>query len=90
MREREMKMRRFVCDDYPIDNLPRDLHPQLPTGRRVRVVIEDEISEAELREELEAEIAKGLRSLDEGRSLTADEVMAGLRARFGTRAAAAE
>ena len=73
-------MRRFVCDDYPIDKLPRDLHPQLPTGRRVRVIIEDEISDEQFRQEIDREIAKGLRSLDEGRSYSAEEVLARLEA----------
>jgi hypothetical protein len=74
-------MRRFVCDDYPIDRLPRDLHPQLPTGRRVRVIIEDEIGDEELRREFDREISKGLRSLDEERVYSAEEVLAHLEAR---------
>ena len=36
-------MRRFVAENYPIDKLPRDLHPHMPAGRKVRVIIEDEI-----------------------------------------------
>lgn len=83
-------MRRFVCDRYPIDKLPRDLHPQLPPGRTVRVVIEDDISDEELLAEFDAEIAKGLASLDAGLSYTAEEVLARLEAQFGPRADAAE
>jgi predicted transcriptional regulator len=82
-------MRRFVCEDYPVDRLPRDLHPLLPTGRRVRVVIEDAITDAELRQELDREIGKGLKSLDEGRSYTAEEVLDWIEAR-SEKAAAAE
>ena len=70
-----------VCDDYQIDKLPRGLHPQLPTGRRVRVIIEDEISDDELRQEFDREIAKGLRSLDEERTYSSEEVLAHLEAR---------
>ncbi len=82
-------MRRFVCEDYPVDKLPRDLHPGLPAGRRVRVVIEDEITDEELREEFDREIQRGLKSLDEGRSHTAEEILARIEARR-PKAAAAE
>lgn len=83
-------MRRFVCERYPTDQLPRDLHPHLPPGRQVRVIIEDEISDQELRAELDREIAKGLASLDAGLSFTAEEVLERLDARFAPKASAAE
>lgn len=85
-----MTVRRFVCENYPIDQLPRDLHPQLPEGRSVRVVIEDEISDEELRAEFDREIALGIADLDAGRWFTAEEVRAEMRARFGPLADAAE
>lgn len=83
-------MRRFVCERYPIDKLPRDLHPQLPSGRTVRVVIEDDISDEEWREELDREIDKGLRSLDEGRGIPIEEVERRLLERLGPATDAAE
>jgi hypothetical protein len=83
-------MRKFVCERYPIDKLPRDLHPQLPEGRHVRVVIEDDISDEEILAELDGELAKGLRSLDEGRGIPIEEVERRLVARFGRAADAVE
>ena len=83
-------MRRFVSERYPIDKLPRDLHPQLPTGRFVRVVIEDDISDEELRAEFDMEIAKGIASLDAGHSYSPEEVLARLEARFAPKVSAAE
>lgn len=83
-------MRRFVAENYPIDKLPRDLHPQLPTGRKVRVVVEDDISDGELLAELNREIAKGIADLEAGRSHSVEEVRADMRARFGPVADAAE
>jgi len=82
-------MRRFVREDYPVEKLPCDLHPGLPAGRRVRVVIEDDITDGELREEFDRNIQSGLRSLDDGRSYTAEEVLARIEARR-PKAAAAE
>lgn len=83
-------MRRFVCERYPIDKLPRDLHPQLPEGRFVRVVIEDDISDEDLLAEFDRDIAKGTAQLDAGEVLSAEEVRADLAARFGWAADAAE
>ncbi len=83
-------MRRFICEAYPIDRLPQDLYPGLPSGRLVRVVIEDKITDDELRQELDAEIGKGLDDIAAGRVLSADEVLARIDARSGSRAAAAE
>ena len=83
-------MRRFVCERYPIDKLPRDLHPQLPSGRTVRVVIEDDISDEDLLAEFDREIAKGIAQLDAGQGRSAAEVEANLKARFGWAVDAAE
>lgn len=83
-------MRTFVCERYPIDKLPRDLHPQLPSGRTVRVVIEDDITDEEWRAELDAELAKGLASLDAGISYSAEEVLAHIEAQSRQQLDAAE
>lgn len=75
-------MRRFVAENYPIDKLPRDLHPHMPAGRKVRVIIEDEISDEDLTAEFRMEIEKGLDDLDAGKVLSAEEVRTNLAARF--------
>lgn len=83
-------MRRFVRENYPIDSLPRDLHPHLPEGRQVRVIVEDDVSDEEMLAELDQKLAEGLKSLNEGRFYTAEEVLARLDDRFGPKADAAE
>ena len=83
-------VRRLICEKYPTDNLPRDLHPGLPPGRRVRVIIEDEVTDDELRREFHAEIQKSLIDIAAGRVFDVDEVLARIEARHGPAAAAAE
>lgn len=75
-------MRRFVTDNYPLERLPRELHPGLPADRRVRVIIEDEITDEDLREERDRMLQEGLDDLAAGRVHPAEEVFAQLRAKY--------
>lgn len=82
---------KFVLHDrYPIEKLPEDIRPSLPSGTHVRVLIEPAMSSDEVLAELDRELAKGVASLDAGLSYTAEEVLARLDARFGPQADAAE
>ena len=82
---------KFVLHDrYPIEDLPENIRPSLPDGTHVRVLIEPGMSDEEALAELDCELAKGIKSLDEGRGIPIEEVEQRLLARFGASADAAE
>lgn len=83
-------MRRLVTESYPIDRLPPELRPGLPSGHRVRVVIEHDLTDEELLQELDREIQTGIDDLDAGRKHSAEDVLAFLDQRLKPAVNAAE
>lgn len=81
-------MKRLVTESYLVDRLPPELRLGLPSGHHVRVVIEHEITDEELRRNVDREIQKGLDSLNAGRSHSAEDVLARIEARLPKVAAA--
>lgn len=83
-------MKFALHNSYPIESLPEEIRPDLPSGTHVRVLIEPAMSDDEVLAEFEREIQQGLDDLDAGRSYSVEEVLAHLEERVGSSADAAE
>lgn len=73
----------IVHDRVPIESLPEELRTGFPAGTHVRVMIERAMTDEQLLEELDRQIAKGTADLKAGRVHSANDVRAWLTQRFG-------